>query len=271
MQRPTTPRLPALAVLSRVSYLRQQLQGSTDWGSVARVVADTPGVHPAVLGMVRGLAGTAIRAWYRNEHDLACMLVADHRLERLTIVFAGTDSVHDWGTNLRVWKSVLPAGDPRQPVFVHSGFLRQLLGGGVQARLARDVAVLVERHPGWAWEVCGHSLGGALAVLSASLLAVQFPGVHWGVATFGAPRVGDRGFAAFVDGLPNLVHHRVSNGRDPVVCTPKVNYHHSGRSRWIAGHGDVRWSEPPAAALHSLGDHHIDSYCRALGPAPSRL
>ncbi len=80
----------------------------------------------------------------------------------------------------------------------------------------------------------GHSLGGALAVLSALELHEYQPHCY----TFGAPRVGDAYFAAAVD---RFVPHtfRLENFRDPIPTLPrekvdlifrKYEYRHAGRT-----------------------------------------
>ena len=64
--------------------------------------------------------------------------------------------------------------------------------------------------------VCGHSLGGAIALLLAEWLRR-----NWSqdiqLYTFGAPRAGDR---AFVQSAQALVHHRLVNHNDPVPAVP---------------------------------------------------
>ena len=97
---------------------------------------------------------------------------------------------------------------------------------------------------------------------SSSLLATQFTGVHWTVATFGAPRVGDGAFARFVDTMANLDHYRVTNRSDPVVNVLTLNYAHSGFSIWLSP--GIRYTEPEPTEAPSIGDHAIDSYCLTL-------
>ena len=64
--------------------------------------------------------------------------------------------------------------------------------------------------------VCGHSLGGAVALLLAEWLRT-----NWSrdiqLYTFGAPRAGDR---AFVQSAQDLVHHRLVNHHDPIPAMP---------------------------------------------------
>lgn len=64
--------------------------------------------------------------------------------------------------------------------------------------------------------VCGHSLGGAIALLLAEWIRT-----NWSqdiqLYTFGAPRAGDRKFA---QGAQALTHHRLVNHNDPVPAVP---------------------------------------------------
>ncbi|WP_217475562.1 lipase family protein [Stutzerimonas stutzeri] len=64
--------------------------------------------------------------------------------------------------------------------------------------------------------VCGHSLGGAVALLLAEWLRT-----NWSrdiqIYTFGAPRAGDR---TFVQSAQALVHHRLVNHNDPIPAMP---------------------------------------------------
>ncbi|HTN31506.1 MAG TPA: lipase family protein [Pseudomonas sp.] len=72
--------------------------------------------------------------------------------------------------------------------------------------------------------VCGHSLGGAIALLLGEWLRH-----NWSkdvqLYTFGAPRAGDQ---AFVQGARDLIHHRLVNHNDPIPSVP---------SAWM----DVEW------------------------------
>jgi len=64
--------------------------------------------------------------------------------------------------------------------------------------------------------VCGHSLGGAIALLLAEWLRRDWSD-NIQIYTFGAPRAGDR---AFVEGAAALIHHRLVNHNDPVPGVP---------------------------------------------------
>ena len=64
--------------------------------------------------------------------------------------------------------------------------------------------------------VCGHSLGGAIALLLADWLRREWSD-NTQLYTYGAPRAGD---AAFVKAAQPLTHHRIVNHNDPVPAVP---------------------------------------------------
>jgi hypothetical protein len=65
--------------------------------------------------------------------------------------------------------------------------------------------------------VCGHSLGGAIALLLAEWLRRKPTKPKVTLYTYGAPRAGD---AAFVTAASPLTHHRIVNHNDPVPAVP---------------------------------------------------
>lgn len=135
---------------------------------------------------------------------------------RLLITLRGTATLADWLTNLNVGMQVGPWGHP-----VHAGFLeafkpiRQTLTDYLKQR---------GRAPG-SIHCVGHSLGGALATLTAAHLAsLRVPVVLY---SFGAPRVGTAKFAAEITakvGVHNIL--RVSHIADVVPMVPIFPFIH---------------------------------------------
>ena len=66
--------------------------------------------------------------------------------------------------------------------------------------------------------VCGHSLGGAVALLLAAWISERWS-EDTQLYTFGAPRAGDQ---AFVQGANGLTHHRLVNHNDPIPGVPFI-------------------------------------------------
>ena len=72
-------------------------------------------------------------------------------------------------------------------------------------------------HPDHSIMVCGHSLGGAIALLLAEWLRREPKQPQVQLYTFGAPRAGDR---TFVQGAQELIHHRLVNHNDAIPGVP---------------------------------------------------
>eukprot|EP01065_Artemidia_motanka_P045824 TRINITY_DN680_c3_g1_i1.p1 TRINITY_DN680_c3_g1~~TRINITY_DN680_c3_g1_i1.p1 ORF type:complete len:340 (+),score=70.82 TRINITY_DN680_c3_g1_i1:136-1020(+) len=117
---------------------------------------------------------------------------------------------------------------------------------------------------------CGHSLGGALAVLLG--MARTKAGHRIGyVTTLGQPRVTDQKGAAEWQKADMLL--RVRNHNDPIPCVPgQPTYHHFGTQITVSPSGgckllledsdqtcELGWEE-----ARSVSEHHLESYSKAL-------
>jgi hypothetical protein len=119
--------------------------------------------------------------------------------EFAVLVFRGTKGLETWLSNLTTFQVRWPGGG-----MVHSGFKKEFF------RVWPEVAETLEEID-LPLFIAGHSLGGALALLAASL---QTPRA---VFTFGCPRVGDGVFAARLSDIPV---YRIASLRDIVTGVP---------------------------------------------------
>ncbi len=105
----------------------------------------------------------------------------------------------------------------------------------------------------------GHSLGGALATMTAALCRTELPSHDIAALyTFGSPRVGDRVFSAALQSVP---HFRVVNDLDviprlpPMIPNPVLPYfEHSGQLHHLVNGGlrVIPPGEDPFAAVAGL-------------------
>ncbi|KAL6072124.1 Phospholipase A(1) DAD1, chloroplastic [Balamuthia mandrillaris] len=140
--------------------------------------------------------------------------------------FNSFESVLNWATNLNYHQVNYPNNScsSGQPCMVHRGFFESYDSVKTQAR--STVGALASTYPNARILVTGHSLGGALATLCAVDL------VAYGVVTdpsrvslytFGAPRVGNKEFAAWaLTGLNLFDTWRVVHGDDLVPHVPPL-------------------------------------------------
>ncbi|WP_169978008.1 lipase family protein [Tautonia rosea] len=180
------------------------------------------------------------------------------------MAFRGTQTQAEWLSNLRSSQT-----EARHPVTgealgrVHFGFsniagqnLRTWAGDGGPSRTPAEVAA--ELDPSKPCYITGHSLGAALATLTAIDVAakVDRPSDWLRLYTYAGPRVGDATFAeSFARLVPNA--YRVANLADTVPLLPSSKmaegFSHVGEPwTFLAQFGDL------------LPNHVADTYLKAV-------
>lgn len=134
----------------------------------------------------------------------------------LIVAFRGTEPINasDWLTDVNYHQCELL---PSVPGRVHQGFANAL--EEVREPMLNAVAELSSSGLAQMF-ITGHSLGGALAVLAASVLQSQGTQRIAAVYTFGQPRVGDSRFSMAFDAKLGNVTFRYVNDRDIVPHLP---------------------------------------------------
>ncbi|PSC69206.1 alpha beta-hydrolase [Micractinium conductrix] len=192
----------------------------------------------------------------------------------LALGYRGTASRTNAVTDLKFLRT------PHQPrafhaghlALVHSGFWRAYTANGNRDTLRGEVQDIVGGFSGASQPrilVTGHSLGGALAMLAAYDIAEAFPEAEVTVVTFGAPRVGNRAFAALHRArVPHAF--QLVNDQDPVPRVPTTGFKHAGLPVLINCRGDVmvRPSYFERAVIRRTGgavsDHKIRAYALSI-------
>lgn len=182
--------------------------------------------------------------WFYNGRHIQCAIIGtlpNHEKCYSVLVFRGTQGrLSNWFFNLSTTLSPWPAGGQ-----VHNGFKQLLLEawGEIEHQL-RSLSGPVY--------YTGHSLGGALAVLAASLIAPE------AVYTFGSPRMGN---AHFVKSMKHIKIHRMVNPRDIVTSVPPIpGMMHVGDPQYLTIAKSLLsqrfWFEAP----RFLADHSPSNY-----------
>ncbi len=121
--------------------------------------------------------------------------------------------------------------------------------------------------------ICGHSLGGAVATLSAYAIHKELGIDRIECCTIGSPRVGNKKFKENYDSTPiktlRIVHHN-----DVVTRSPKIGYHHVNHELRIDDEGNVIVPKydlkrilrfiKSVITLNTVKDHMTDKYLAAI-------
>ncbi|MGB3221806.1 MAG: lipase family protein [Desulforhopalus sp.] len=186
--------------------------------------------------------------WFHNGQHIQCAILGTlpGPIKRFSVlVFRGTQGrISNWfynlSTTLSPWR---PGGD------VHKGF--KLLLMEAWGAIEQQLNSLSE--PVY---YTGHSLGGALAVLAASLKKPE------AVYTFGAPRIGN---LEFVNSTKHINIYRVVNHRDIVPCVisnPAIM--HVGEPQYLTTSKTTNSHRSCFEAPAFLADHSPSNYTVGL-------
>ncbi|KAL3657874.1 hypothetical protein V7S43_017252 [Phytophthora oleae] len=137
-----------------------------------------------------------------------CVILADHEHRELVLVVRGTASLLDFCTDLCL------QNEPFQDGQGHRGMVHAATW--LVRHLRDDLQELTEKYPDYRLVATGHSLGAAVAALSAMQLRAEFPDIH--CYGFGTPACVTRELAT---GSYDLVTS-VVNGYD---CVPRLHQH----------------------------------------------
>jgi Lipase (class 3) len=166
------------------------------------------------------------------------------------IAFKGSSSLRDFASCLNFSQTQFSFRDKK--VHVHSGVFNMFrsIEGVLTDHLVSDMRLQRAPHVTF----CGHSLGGAIAMLAAAYYG-NLSNNNIGVAchTFGAPKVGDAAFLEWLDdGVDDLVN--LVNDGDLVPALPLVGGY---ESKFILCNGDGNSWNP-------LKQHDLDTYIEFL-------
>lgn len=155
--------------------------------------------------------------------------------EIVLICFRGTErsSTRDWINNTDLAFTKGPFGGS-----IHTGFHNALHEDCEDTTVLKKLIDEVHRlgGKGRALYLTGHSLGGALATLTAAHLLERGVTVT-GLYTYGSPRVGNDAFAMAFNRHARALTHRFVNHQDAVARLPlrRLGYRHVGEMWYISG------------------------------------
>lgn len=186
----------------------------------------------------------------KNYQDTFCVGIKGegHYSRDLFLIFRGTiaerNNGADWVTNSRMGTDTTTLGVPLHLGFCHvfDSVRKNGLKGFVSSHLESVETV----------HCIGHSLGGAIASLTAFWVAKTFSNKDVKLYTFGAPKVGHLFFSLALKGaIPEGNIHRVYDVNDPTPMVPVFPYIHYTKGYSIGQIGNVD------AYYHNMEENYI--------------
>ncbi|PYH90100.1 lipase [Aspergillus ellipticus CBS 707.79] len=167
--------------------------------------------------------------------DTAGFLAVDKTNEHLVVAFRGSRTLENWVADLTFVLEDID--DVCSGCKVHEGFWKAW--GSVAASLTSEIESAMTTYSGHTLYFTGHSLGGALATLGATVL--RNAGYTVELYTYGCPRVGNYELAEYITSQGSGENFRVTHLNDIVPRLPPMLFGYSQPSPeyWItSGTGD---------------------------------
>ncbi|TAA45852.1 lipase family protein [Corallincola spongiicola] len=222
-------------------------------------------------GLVSGISGTVLDRMFDRRTGFA--VIGQGRPNtpydgHHIVAIRGTATLKDAVTDAHCGVTNAPNNHP-----CHAGFFRTFdsMAGSLE-----EYFLAAKRNTGPLKVHCvGHSLGGALANLTANMLTQPPYSAEVNLYTFGSPRVGVAAYPGATESSTKKIY-RSTNGSDPVALVPVWPFRHAGSELCLDGaclinpmaHKMARYIQN--AAVYQDYDQ-ISNYSAALDPAPLRL
>ncbi|KAG2220972.1 hypothetical protein INT45_006505, partial [Circinella minor] len=177
---------------------------------------------------------TIVKTFNTLVYDMNGIIVRDDNEKSIIVVFRGSVSLNNWIAVSFFFYVDLTAVLVDYPSVslarVHGGFLGSWKD--CKSTVTQTVESELKSHPDYKLVITGHSLGGAVAVLSA--LDFYSDGIkNLELFTQGQPRVGNRRFAQHIVDT-GITYKRAVHARDLVPHVPDglVGFEHAGEEYW---------------------------------------
>lgn len=201
--------------ISELSFLRQSVLFA-EVSMISYMSIEECNIAAGKLGFTNGKffdTEGAQAYWFHNEWDSV-------------VVCRGTEP-HEW-EDIKADANALTA-IAETVGKVHRGFKNEV------DRIWPYIEEALEENKKPLW-FCGHSLGGAMANISANRCALSYiESEPAGLFTYGSPRIGCKKYVSHVE----IPHNRWVNNNDVVCRVPPVfmGYRHNGEEKYIDRHG----------------------------------
>ncbi|PWY89352.1 triacylglycerol lipase B [Aspergillus heteromorphus CBS 117.55] len=167
--------------------------------------------------------------------DATGYIAVDPTNEAIVLAFRGSSDLANWIANIDA--DLVDASDLCTGCEVHSGWWKTW--ETVASTITSYVESAVSSYPDYEIVFTGHSLGAALAAISATVL--RDAGYTIDLYDFGQPRIGNLALADYITSQDSGSNYRITHTDDIVPKLPPelLGYHHFSPEYWITSGNDV--------------------------------
>jgi len=174
-----------------------------------------------------------VKLWIDSQQSSTNAMVVQSKVDSsVVVVFRGSEDFDDWLTNINLFREDSKFDHAPNNVKLHRGFQNAVFTEDVLPMIETKVLDLVGANSNGKLFITGHSLGGALAHITAAYMADRYQNLQVQMINFGAPRFGNKAFKEWTENnLKNLSAWRFVNRNDIVpriVPRKKLGYIHAG-------------------------------------------
>lgn len=148
----------------------------------------------------------------KNDKPIGVVCTDSNLPDTAFIIFRGTQTLTDILEDAKF--NQVPLDEKNTDVMVHSGFLDSF------NRVRDDMQSAITAIKPKTVYIAGHSLGGALSIITGLNIAINMQDTKVAVITFASPLIGNSGFSTVCNAVPNLKISRVVNTCDVIPTLP---------------------------------------------------
>lgn len=218
---------------------------------------------------------TEIYGYFNNKNRLHSLIVINHKLEEINIVFRGSMYLDEWINNLIIEENSINLSESRYNNFtIHSGILKLYKDNNINIHMLYIFKNLFEYFPKYKKIFGGHSKGNTLCFLTVIELLLNLDKKYnYEIFCFGNPQILNKYIANFLHKNKNIKIYNVINENDIISYLPFNDKYQIGIEILLKDNNIVinKYNEPynlKKNIFHyfwkSIENHNLKEYIRKI-------
>ena len=159
---------------------------------------------------------TEIYGYFNNKNRLHSLILINHKLEEINIVFRGSMYLDEWINNLIIEEYQIPDNNFK----IHSGILKLYTDNNINIHMLYILKNLFDYFPKYKKIFGGHSKGNILCFLTVIELLFKFNNYNFEIICFGNPQILNKNIADFLHKHTKIKIYNIINENDVISYLP---------------------------------------------------